>query len=104
VPTLRNSVDSLTKLHRKAKSIDAYLDDRGDLNTARSAWNEIKDNVERGTIPCFKGCFQIFSLPAETQTRQAFLNTLTIDVVNPLASLKVWLLSTAFSQRTRNVL
>ncbi|EGO28450.1 hypothetical protein SERLADRAFT_445900 [Serpula lacrymans var. lacrymans S7.9] len=64
-------VDSLLKLHRKVKAIDSFLDDRYDLNTARKAWSEVRDNVER-----------------EAQTRQAFLTTLTIDIVNPLNFLK----------------
>ncbi|KAI0063187.1 RhoGAP-domain-containing protein [Artomyces pyxidatus] len=64
-------VDSLTKLHRKAKAIDAFFDDRIDPSTTRSAWNEVRDNVER-----------------ETQARQAFVNTLTMDVINPLVSFK----------------
>ncbi|KAJ7770818.1 hypothetical protein DFH07DRAFT_255860 [Mycena maculata] len=64
-------VDSLGKLHRKIKSIDAFLDDRTDLSTTRSAWNEVRDNIDR-----------------ESQARQAFLSTLTVDVINPLTSLK----------------
>ncbi|KAH7883937.1 hypothetical protein F5I97DRAFT_1930151 [Phlebopus sp. FC_14] len=56
-------VDSLLRLHRKAKSIDTFLDDRTDMITARRAWGEVRDNVER-----------------EAQTRQAFLTTLTVDV------------------------
>ncbi|KAG1749647.1 uncharacterized protein EDB91DRAFT_1108879 [Suillus paluster] len=64
-------VESLLKLHRKVKSIDSYLDDRTELSTARRAWNEVRDNVER-----------------EAQTRQAFLATLTGDVVNALTSLR----------------
>ncbi|KAG9314701.1 hypothetical protein JVU11DRAFT_5510 [Chiua virens] len=67
----QESVDSLLKLHRKTKSIDAFLDDRTDLNTARRAWGEVRDNVER-----------------EAQTRQAFLATLTLDAVNSLTALK----------------
>ncbi|THV06112.1 RhoGAP-domain-containing protein [Dendrothele bispora CBS 962.96] len=64
-------VESLLKLHKKIRSIDAFLDDRTDLSTARSAWSEVRENVER-----------------EAQTRQAFLSTLNIDVVTPLATLK----------------
>ncbi|KAF9243745.1 hypothetical protein BU15DRAFT_71870 [Melanogaster broomeanus] len=52
-------VDSLLKLHRRAKSIDSFLDDRTDMSTARRAWDE---------------------LSTEAQTRQAFLTTLTVDV------------------------
>lgn len=43
-----NSVDSLSKLYRKIKSIDSFLDDRSDMSTARVAWAEIRENVERG--------------------------------------------------------
>ncbi|KAG1828658.1 hypothetical protein EV424DRAFT_1591631 [Suillus variegatus] len=64
-------IESLLKLHRKVKSIDNYLDDRTEISTSRRAWNEVRDNVER-----------------EAQTRQAFLATLTVDVVNALTSLK----------------
>ncbi|KAJ6574742.1 hypothetical protein B0H19DRAFT_1208325 [Mycena capillaripes] len=64
-------VDSLVKLHKKIKSIDAFLDDRSDLSTTRSAWNEVRDNVDR-----------------ESQARQAFLSALTVDVINPLTSLR----------------
>ncbi|KAJ7071476.1 hypothetical protein C8F01DRAFT_1110681 [Mycena amicta] len=64
-------VDSLLKLHKKIKTIDAFLDDRTDLSTTRSAWNEIRDNTDR-----------------EAQARQAFLSTLTVDVLNPLTSLR----------------
>lgn len=44
------SVESLVRLHKKIKTLDAVLDDRGDLSTTRVAWNEVRDNVERG--PC----------------------------------------------------
>uniref|UniRef100_A0A0W0FAQ9 Rho-GAP domain-containing protein n=1 Tax=Moniliophthora roreri TaxID=221103 RepID=A0A0W0FAQ9_MONRR len=64
-------VDSLLKLHRKVKSIDSFLDDRGDLSTARSAWGEVRENLER-----------------ESQARQAFLATLNADVIHPLTALK----------------
>ncbi|KAF5375014.1 hypothetical protein D9758_000090 [Tetrapyrgos nigripes] len=66
-----NYVEALIKLHRKIKSIDAFLDDRTDVSTARSAWSEVRDNAER-----------------EAQTRQAFLSTLTLDVITPLTTLK----------------
>ncbi|KAF9023411.1 hypothetical protein BDZ89DRAFT_955713 [Hymenopellis radicata] len=65
------SVESLLKLHRKIQSIDTFLDDRTDMSSTRSAWNEVRDNVER-----------------EAQTRQAFLATLIVDVINPLTSVK----------------
>ncbi|KAG5352722.1 hypothetical protein C0989_000875 [Termitomyces sp. Mn162] len=55
-------VDSLFKLHHRIKSFDTYLDDRGELNTTRSVWNEIRDNLER-----------------EAQAREAFCAALTTD-------------------------
>ncbi|KAJ7102322.1 hypothetical protein B0H15DRAFT_943256 [Mycena belliarum] len=64
-------VESLSKLHKKIKAIDAFLDDRTELSTTRSAWNEVRDNIDR-----------------ESQARQAFLSTLTVDVITPLASLR----------------
>ncbi|KAJ8081909.1 hypothetical protein PM082_007755 [Marasmius tenuissimus] len=64
-------VDSLVKLYRKIKSIDSFLDDRSDLSTTRSAWAEVRENVER-----------------EAQARHAFLATLNADVITPLTNLK----------------
>ncbi|KAI6032059.1 hypothetical protein PISMIDRAFT_28412 [Pisolithus microcarpus 441] len=65
-------VESLLRLHRKVKSTDAWLDDRSnELSSARRAWSEVVDNVDR-----------------EAQTRQAFLTTLTEDAVNALTMLK----------------
>ncbi|KAJ7630593.1 hypothetical protein FB45DRAFT_915968 [Roridomyces roridus] len=64
-------VESLGKLHKKIKSIDAYLDDRTDLATMRVAWSEVRDNIDR-----------------DAQTRQAFLSSLTVDVINPLTQLR----------------
>ncbi|KAG6891402.1 hypothetical protein C0992_007626 [Termitomyces sp. T32_za158] len=55
-------VDSLLKLHHKIKSFDTYVDDRGELNTTRSVWYEIRDNLER-----------------EAQAREAFCAALTTD-------------------------
>ncbi|KAJ7101010.1 hypothetical protein C8R43DRAFT_245108 [Mycena crocata] len=66
-----NYVESLGRLHKKIKSIDAFLDDRTELSTTRSAWNEVRDNVDR-----------------ESQARQAFLSSLAGDVINPLTSLR----------------
>ncbi|KAF8167804.1 hypothetical protein B0H34DRAFT_683101 [Crassisporium funariophilum] len=64
-------VDSLKKLHRKVKSVDGSLDDRGDLSSIRSAWAEVVENVDR-----------------EAQARQALCATLISDVIVPLTSLK----------------
>ncbi|KZT22129.1 RhoGAP-domain-containing protein [Neolentinus lepideus HHB14362 ss-1] len=64
-------IESLLKLHKKAKTIDTYLDGGSATSTTRSAWTEVRENVER-----------------EAQTRQAFLTTLTVDVLNPLSTLK----------------
>ncbi|KAK2461694.1 hypothetical protein APHAL10511_006157 [Amanita phalloides] len=64
-------VDSLLKLHRKTKQIDASIDDRSVPSTTRSAWGEVRDNVER-----------------EIQARQAFCAALTTDVIAPLTAYK----------------
>ncbi|KAF7320004.1 Glucosamine 6-phosphate N-acetyltransferase [Mycena kentingensis (nom. inval.)] len=40
-------IDSLLRLHKKIKTTDAYLD-RTEFNTTRSAWNDVRDNTERG--------------------------------------------------------
>ena len=42
------SLDGLKKLYRKVKSVDAQLDDKGDLSTIRSVWSEVVENVDRG--------------------------------------------------------
>ncbi|KAH8997007.1 hypothetical protein EDB86DRAFT_3043847 [Lactarius hatsudake] len=63
-------VNFLRKLYHKAKAVDASFDSI-EPNTTRLAWNEVRDNLER-----------------ETRTRQVFMNTLTTDVINPLATLK----------------
>jgi len=43
-----HSIDSLWKLHFKATAMDTYFDARIEPDTSRAAWNEIRDNVERG--------------------------------------------------------
>ncbi|THH12879.1 hypothetical protein EW146_g7284 [Bondarzewia mesenterica] len=82
-------VESLTRLHHKAKAIDTYLDDHIELNTTRRAWNEVRDNVERGTVH-LADRNKIFTISGttETQARQAFLNTLLGDVLTPLANIR----------------
>lgn len=65
-------VESLSRLHKKAKAFDIYLDDRRDSTTLRHVWSEVRDGVER-----------------EAQSRQAFLSALTVDVINPILALKV---------------
>lgn len=44
------SVESLNRLHKKAKAFDIYLDDRRDSTTLRQAWSEVRDGVERGKL------------------------------------------------------
>lgn len=54
------SVEALLRLHRKVKTTDTILDDplRGDLNTTRVAWVEVRDNVARGDYcsPAYHKC------------------------------------------------
>lgn len=50
-----HSIDSLWRLHHKAAAVDFFFDARLEPDTSRAAWNEIRDNVERGAIqqdPC----------------------------------------------------
>ena len=86
---LLHSIDSLWKLHHRAAAVDSFFDARLEPDTSRAAWNEIRDNVERGAIQ--HGSRQDLRLTSvlETQARQAFLNTLTLDIINPLTALKV---------------
>ncbi|KAH0838640.1 hypothetical protein J3R83DRAFT_6965 [Lanmaoa asiatica] len=82
-------VESLLRLHRKTKSIDAFLDDRTDTSTARRAWGEVRDNIERGlSFPITFKPDSVNLLLTEAQTRQAFLTTLTLDAVSSLMALK----------------
>ncbi|KAF8634448.1 hypothetical protein AX15_000895 [Amanita polypyramis BW_CC] len=62
-------IDSLLKLYRRARKTDASID--SDSSTTRSAWGEVRDNVER-----------------EAQARQAFCAALTTDAIAPLIAYK----------------
>ncbi|KAF9523586.1 hypothetical protein CPB83DRAFT_862570 [Crepidotus variabilis] len=64
-------VDSLRKLYRKVKAADAGIDEKGETSTLRGAWSEVVESVDR-----------------EFQTRQAFLATLSGDLLTPLTNLK----------------
>jgi len=52
--------------------VDQFFDARLETTTLRSAWSEVRDNVER-----------------EAQTRRAFMDSMTQEVINPLISFKV---------------
>ncbi len=83
-----HSIDSLSKLHLKATAIDSYFDARIEPDTSRATWNEVRDNVERGTSQHnLQGELRL-TIVLETQARQAFLNTLIVDIINPLTALK----------------
>ena len=60
------------ELHRKTLNVDQFFDARLETTTLRSAWSEVRDNVER-----------------EAQTRRAFIDSMTHEVVGPLISFKV---------------
>ncbi|THH11784.1 hypothetical protein EW145_g435 [Phellinidium pouzarii] len=64
-------VDSLLRLHKRAKTMDTYLDHATEPSTVRQVWVEIRDAVER-----------------EAQSRMAFLQSLTVDVIDPITTLK----------------
>lgn len=67
-----HSYESLVELHRKTLNVDQFFDARLETTTLRSAWSEVRDNVER-----------------EAQTRRAFMDSMTREVINPLISFKV---------------
>ncbi|KAH9044598.1 hypothetical protein EDB85DRAFT_471359 [Lactarius pseudohatsudake] len=64
-------INSLRKLHRKAKTVDAVFDPRAEPTTTRATWDKIRDNLER-----------------EANTQQAFVDILDNDVIKPLTTLK----------------
>ncbi|KAH9175092.1 hypothetical protein EDB89DRAFT_2138609 [Lactarius sanguifluus] len=72
-------INSLRKLHHKAKNVDAAFDPRAEPTTTRAAWDTVRDNVDR-----------------EASTQQAFVDILDNDVIKPLTTLK------ESKDRTRN--
>ncbi|KAF8273041.1 hypothetical protein EI94DRAFT_119251 [Lactarius quietus] len=64
-------IDSLRKLHRKAKAVDVSFDPRTEPTTTRAGWDKIRDNLER-----------------EANIQQTFVDILDNDVIKPLVSLK----------------
>lgn len=69
----RASIESLTRLHQKSKAIDTYLDDHVEINSTRRAWDEVRDNVERG-IHLIQSCitFLMFVFSRNTSTGSLF--------------------------------
>ncbi|KAI9455784.1 Rho GTPase activation protein [Lactarius psammicola] len=64
-------ITSLRKLHREANAVDASFDPRDEPTTTRASWDIMRENLER-----------------EASTREAFMNSLDIDIIKPLATLK----------------
>ncbi|KAI9430914.1 hypothetical protein H4582DRAFT_2103458 [Lactarius indigo] len=64
-------INSLRKLHRHAKIVDATFDLRAEPTTTRAAWDNVRDNLER-----------------EANAQQAFVDVLDNDVIKPLVTLK----------------
>ncbi|KAH9165429.1 hypothetical protein EDB89DRAFT_302679 [Lactarius sanguifluus] len=64
-------INSLRKLYRKAKTVDAAFDPRAEPTTTRAAWDTVRDNLDR-----------------EASTQQAFVDILDNDVIKPLTTLK----------------
>ena len=87
--SLLQSIESLRKLHHKAKTVDASIDPHAEPSTTRAAWNTLRDNLERGM------CYAHFKLQlgrtgiAEANTQQAFVDILDNDVIEPLATFNV---------------
>ncbi|KAN0140320.1 hypothetical protein V8E53_002216 [Lactarius tabidus] len=64
-------INSLRKLYRKAKTVDASIDRRGEPTTTRTAWDNERDNLGR-----------------DADVQQAFMDILANDVIKPLEMLK----------------
>ncbi|KAH9059290.1 Rho GTPase activation protein [Lactarius vividus] len=66
-------IDSLRKLYRRAKTVDASFGPRTEPTTTRVAWDKVRDDLER-----------------EANTQQAFVDSLDHDVpvIKPLTTLK----------------
>ncbi|KAH9032182.1 hypothetical protein EDB85DRAFT_1275814 [Lactarius pseudohatsudake] len=64
-------ITSLRKLHREANVVDASFDSRAEPTPTRAAWDILREGLER-----------------EASTREAFVSSLDIDVIKPLATLK----------------
>ncbi|KAH9029686.1 hypothetical protein EDB85DRAFT_2147170 [Lactarius pseudohatsudake] len=64
-------ISSLRKLHREATIVDAPFDPRAEPTTTRTAWDKVRDSLER-----------------EAKTQQALVDILDNDVIKPLATLK----------------
>ena len=87
-----SSVDALLRLHKKTKVTDVYLDHATEPSAVRQVWSEIRDGLERGGLINDDAClplFNIYMLGKEAQCRMAFVSALTVDVINPIISLKV---------------
>ncbi|KAH9016198.1 hypothetical protein EDB84DRAFT_1443214 [Lactarius hengduanensis] len=82
-------IDSLRKLHRKAKAIDASFDPRAKPTTTRAAWDTIRDDLRRGMHLHTLNCGLWLAAVAEASTQQAFVDILDNDVIKPLRTLKL---------------
>ena len=69
--------------------MDSSFDSRAEPTTTRAAWDEIRDNLERGTRShILKKYRPRLTTITEASTREAFMNSLEVDVIKPLAALK----------------
>lgn len=90
VLTLCDSVEALLKLHRRCKTTDIYLNGGHDVPySTRKVWDEVRDNVDRGTCTITYPLILVDRDSAEADTRKAFMESLTVEVINPLVALKV---------------
>ena len=83
------SIESLRKLHDKAKTVDASFDPHAEPSTMRAAWNTIRDNLERGMCYTHSKLQLGPTAIAEADTRQVFVDILDNDVIEPLVAFKV---------------
>ncbi|KAF8265551.1 hypothetical protein EI94DRAFT_1831140 [Lactarius quietus] len=83
-----NYIDSLRRLHLKAKTVDASLDRRAEPFTTRASWDRIMDNLESGMRLHMLNCDREPTGVAVANTQQEFVDILDNDVINPLATFK----------------
>ncbi|KAI9439452.1 hypothetical protein BJY52DRAFT_529930 [Lactarius psammicola] len=81
-------IESLRKLHRNAKAVDASFDPLSEPTTTRAAWDTVRDLLEKGIHLRILNCGSEPTAIAEANTQQAFLDILDNNIVKPLGTLK----------------
>ncbi|KAN0140287.1 hypothetical protein V8E53_002183 [Lactarius tabidus] len=94
-------VNSLRRLHQKAKTVDASFDPRTEPRTAREAWEKARDHLEKGMRLNILNFGPDPTVVAEANAQQAFVDILSIDIIKPLATFKTTRKKTTDKTRKR---